>query len=315
VNRALALDDEFARAVCSGLTRPGQKTLPCRYFYDAAGSALFDAITQLPEYGLTRAEARVIDAHARNFASAAGPAPLVVELGSGSGAKTRRILEAIGPVTYCPIDVSPAALAQCAASLADLAHVVPIEGSYLDGLRAASSHRRAGTKMLVLFLGSTIGNFESGDANEFLYGIRSELNPCDALLLGTDMVKPVARLIDAYDDPTGVTAAFNRNLLGRINRELGGNFDLRQFDHVVCYDEAAQRIEMHLRSSIDQCVRINKAKLTVHLEAGETIHTESCHKFRPEQIADMARAGGFRLENQWTDQEWGFTESLLRAVG
>jgi L-histidine Nalpha-methyltransferase len=314
VNRALALDDEFARAVCAGLSRPGQKTLPCRYFYDATGSALFDAITQLPEYGVTRAEARVIDAHARQIAAAMQTAPLVVELGSGSGAKTRRILEATGPVTYCPVDVSPAALAQCARALADLAEVVPIEGSYFEGLRAAAVRRTPGRQLLLLFLGSTIGNFEPEAANEFLYGIRSELTAGDALLLGTDLVKPVTRLVDAYDDPTGVTAAFNRNLLGRINRELGGEFDLRRFDHLVRYDRAAQRIEMHLQSRDPQQVRIRRAGLTVRLEEGETIHTESCHKFRPEQITEMARAGGFRVEGQWTEHEWGFTESLLRAV-
>ena len=314
MNRALALDNDFAQAVCAGLTRPGQKTLPCRYFYDAAGSALFDAITQLPEYGVTRAESRVIQAHARRIAAAMRAAPLVVELGSGSGAKTRRILEATGPVTYCPIDVSPAALAQCAAALADLAEVVPIEGSYLDGLRAAVARRPAGAQALVLFLGSTIGNFEPDAANEFLYGIRSELAAGDALLLGTDLVKPVARLIDAYDDPAGVTAAFNRNLLGRINRELYGNFDLRQFEHTVRYDAEAQRIEMHLRTMVRQRVQVRRAGVTLRLEAGETIHTESCHKFRVEQIAEMARAGGFRVEAQWTDHEWGFTESLLRAV-
>ena len=314
MNRGLVLEDEFARAVCAGLRRPGQKTLPCRYFYDAAGSALFDAITQLPEYGVTRAEARVIDQYAPCIAASMRPSPLVVELGSGSGAKTRRILQATGRVTYCPIDVSPSALAQCERSLSDLADVVPIEGSYLDGLRAASVRRSDGDQILLLFLGSTIGNFEPEAALEFLYAIRRELAAGDALLLGTDMVKPVRRLIDAYDDPTGVTAAFNRNLLGRINRELDADFDLRRFDHVVRYDAEAQRIEMHLRSLQSQQVRIRLAGLTVRMEAGETIHTESCHKFRPEQIAELARAGGFRVESQWTDHEWGFTESLLRAA-
>jgi L-histidine Nalpha-methyltransferase len=314
VNLALALEDEFAQAVCAGLSRPGQKTLPCRYFYDAAGSALFDAITHLPEYGVTRAEARVIESHARRMAAAMHADPLVVELGSGSGAKTRRILEATGPVTYCPIDVSPAALAQCAKSLADVAHVVPIEGSYLDGLRAAAARRPSGGQILLLFLGSTIGNFEPEAANEFLYELRRELAPGDALLLGTDMVKPLQLLLDAYDDPAGVTAAFNRNLLGRINRELGADFDLRRFEHVVRYEAAAQRIEMHLRSREQQRVQIRRAGLTVRFGEGETIHTESCHKFRPEQIAEMARAGGFRVEAQWSDGEWGFTESLLRAI-
>ena len=313
MNRALALDDQFARAVCAGLMRSGQKTLPCRYFYDAVGSALFEAITELPEYGLTRADARVIDAHADEIAAAMRDAPLVVELGSGSGSKTRRILRATGPVTYCPIDVSPAALAQCAKSLAEIADVVPVEGTYFEGLRAAAGRRRGGTPILLLFLGSTIGNFEPEEADTFLYELRRELVPGDALLLGTDLVKPAARLLAAYDDPTGVTAAFNLNLLGRINRELDGDFDLRRFAHTVRYDQAAQRIEMHLRSLSGQCVQVRQAGLTVRLEPGETIHTESCHKFRLEQVRAMARAGGFRVEAQWTDAEWGFAESLLRA--
>jgi L-histidine N-alpha-methyltransferase len=314
LNGALALDDEFAREVRAGLARRGQKTLPCRYFYDAVGSALFEAITLLPEYGLTRADIRVIDAHAGDIAAAMPDCPLIVELGSGSGSKARRLLEAIQPVAYCPIDVSAAALALCAQALGDVADVRPIEGSYLDGLRIATQYRPDGQSLLVLFLGSTIGNFESDAANEFLYGIRSELLPGDALLLGTDLVKPVAQLLRAYDDPTGVTAAFNRNLLARINRELGGDFDLRRFEHVARYDVAGQRIEMHLRSLAGQCVTVKAAGMAVRMEAGETIHTESSHKFRLDQIANMARAGGFRVEAQWTEEEWGFAESLLRAV-
>lgn len=314
MNRALALEDEFAREVRAGLLRPDQKTLPCRYFYDAVGSALFDAITVLPEYGLTRADACVIEAHASEIAAAMPGNPLVVELGSGSGVKTRNILKALGSVTYCPIDVSPAALAQCARSLAGAARIVPIEGSYLEGVRTAALHRLPGERILALFLGSTIGNFEPAAANEFIYALRCELEAGDALLLGTDLVKPVTRLIEAYDDPAGVTAAFNLNLLGRINRELGGDFDLRAFEHVALYNQAAQRVEMHLRSLAGQCVTVRSANLTVRIEAGETIHTESCHKFRLEQIADLARAGGFRVEAQWTETSWGFAESLLRAV-
>jgi uncharacterized SAM-dependent methyltransferase len=151
LNRGAALDNEFAREVRAGLTRTGQKTLPCRYFYDAVGSALFEAITELPEYGLTRADARIIDANAARIVSYMGVLPLVVELGSGSGSKTRRILEEAGQVTYCPIDVSPAALSVCARSLTDLVDVVPIEGSYLDGLRIAAARRRTGQRILLLF--------------------------------------------------------------------------------------------------------------------------------------------------------------------
>src|SRR5262249_22573442 len=177
-------------------------TLPCRYFYDEIGSALFEAIASLPEYELTRADARIINAHAAEIGGAVPAGPVVVELGSGSGSKTRRLLHALGRVRYCPIDVSPAELPACARELASVADVHPIEASYLDGLREAASQRCPGQTILVLFLGSTIGNFEPEDATAFLYGIQRELAPGDALLLGTDLVKPVAKLLDAYDDPT-----------------------------------------------------------------------------------------------------------------
>jgi L-histidine N-alpha-methyltransferase len=315
---APALDNEFARDVRTGLTRAGQKTLPCRYLYDDVGSALFEAITCLPEYGLTRADGRLIEAHAGDLLDALPhdlPYDLVIaELGSGSGAKTRTILDRVSrrqTAVYYPIDVSATALSRCAKDLNPLASVHPLEMDYLDGLREVAGRRRAGQHLLVLFLGSTIGNFEPGDAIDFLYSICQVLSPGDALLLGTDLVKPTARLLDAYDDPTGVTAAFNLNILGRINRELDADFDLRQFGHVIRYHEEAQRIEMHLRSRVYQIVSIRKADLIVDFAAEETICTEACHKFRAGQIAAMARAAGFHLKHQWVDQEWGFAENLL----
>jgi dimethylhistidine N-methyltransferase len=313
---AQALDNEFAREVRAGLMRAGQKTLPCRYLYDDIGSALFEAITYLPEYGLTRADARVIQAHAGDIVHNLGTDLLVAELGSGTGTKTRAILEAARKrqrVAYYPIDVSPAALAKCAQELASLAAVCPVEGSYLEGLAHAAGRRAPGQTLLVLFLGSTIGNFEPDGALEFLCGVRQILARGDGLLLGTDLVKPAAQLIEAYDDPTGVNAAFNLNLLGRINRELDADFRLRLFAHEIRYDAGQQRIEMHLRSLLKQRVHIRKAGMVVDFAAKETIFTESCHKFRPEQIADMARIGGFRLDQQWMDAEWGFAESLLVA--
>jgi len=311
---APALENEFAREVRAGLMHTGQKTLPCRYLYDDIGSALFEAITYLPEYGLTRADARVIEAHAGELAERLGPDVLVAELGSGTGSKTRAILEALAPSGYYPIDVSAAALSKCAQELAALAPVCPIEASYLDGLVQATARRVPGQRLLVLFLGSTIGNFEPEAALEFLCGIRQTLQHGDGLLLGTDLVKAVPQLMEAYDDPAGVTAAFNLNLLGRINRELDGDFNLRMFAHQIRYDAARQRIEMHLRSLANQWVRIPKADLVVAFADQETIWTESCHKFRPEQIATMARIGGFRLERQWIDAEWGFAENLLVAA-
>lgn len=314
---AAAFDNEFARDVRAGLTRPEQKTLPCRYFYDSLGSALFEAITYLPEYGLTRADARILQTHAREIAARMKGSVLVAELGSGTGAKTRPILAQLRErqvVVYYPIDVSASALEKCRQDLGDLGAVVPLEAGYLEGLRQAAGQRTAGQKLLVLFLGSTIGNFEPEAAIDFLLAIRSCLQPGDALLLGTDLVKPPDALVSAYDDPTGVTAAFNRNLLARINRELGADFDLREFDHLVRYDEQAQRIEMHLRSRIYQIVRVPAADLMVDFVPNETICTEACHKFRLEQLCAMAFTAGFRLETQWIDQEWPFAESLLVAA-
>jgi L-histidine Nalpha-methyltransferase len=313
---APALANEFARDVRAGLTRVDQKTLPCRYFYDDIGSALFDAITCLPEYGLTRADARLLQYHAPEIVARLHGRIVLTELGSGNGSKTRPLLERLSyrqDVIYYPIDVSAAALERCAQDLALLATIVPLKEDYLGGLEQVAEQRRPGDTLLVLFLGSTIGNFEPADGIGFLARVRERLEPGDALLLGTDLVKPHHQLMLAYNDPTGVTSAFNLNLLGRINRELDGDFDLRQFEHVARYDPEAQRIEMHLISRCAQTVTIAKADLVVDFAAGETIWTESSHKFRPEQIAAMARAAGFRLESQWIDREWRFAETLLRA--
>jgi uncharacterized SAM-dependent methyltransferase len=289
-----ALDTQFARDVRAGLTQPEQKTLACRYLYDAIGSALHEAIALLPEYGLRRAAVRLVEAHADHLLDCL-PSPLIVaELGSGSPAQTGAILHAVrkrqSPVYY-PIDVSA--------------------GPQLDGLREVAALRSPGVPLLVLFPGGTIGNFEPEAAIGFVESIRQELLPGDTLLLGTDLVKPTAQLLDAYDDPAGVTAAFNLNLLGRINRELDGDFDLRQFAHVIRYHEEAQRIEMHLRSRVYQIVSIRKADLIVDFAAGETICTEACHKFYLEQVETMADAAGFRLQQQWVDEDWGFAENLL----
>jgi dimethylhistidine N-methyltransferase len=317
VTGARAIDNLFAREVRSGLTKPEQKTLPCRYFYDNVGSALFDAITQLPEYGLTRAEERIVQTHAQTLVDRLPRNLVVAELGSGSGSKTRPILERLRQrqiVVYYPIDVSGAALAKCNQDLGRLGAVFPLEMSYLDGLREVANRRATGQPLLILFLGSTIGNFASDAAIDFLFAIRQCLRPGDSLLLGTDLVKPVDRLLLAYDDPVGVTAAFNLNILSRINRELEADFDLRQFEHLVRYDEDAQRIEMHLKSCVYQIVSIHQADLIVDFVPNETICTEACHKFRLEQIDEMARLAGFRVDTRWVDREWPFAENLLRVV-
>lgn len=314
---APALDHSFASDVRAGLTASPQKTLPCRYFYDDVGSALFDVITKLPEYGLTRADARVLQAHAADLVELMPPDLVVAELGSGSGIKTRPILEQVGrrqPAVYYPIDVSGSALERCTVEMDGLARVVPLEDTYLNGLSAVNARRGPHQTLLLLFLGSTIGNFEPDAAVDFLYSLRQSIRRGDALLLGTDLVKEEERLIAAYDDPTGVNAAFNLNLLGRINRELDGNFNLGRFAHRIRYVRDLQRIEMHLESRQRQRVTIPQADLEVEFAAGETIFTESCHKFRPEQLCALARAAGFRLEAQWTDEEWPFAESLLVAM-
>jgi len=312
-----ALDSHFAREVRSGLACDGQKTLPCRYFYDEVGSALFEAITQLPEYGLSRADTRLLETYAGQMAAHLPPDVLVAELGSGSGAKTRPLLQALAarrPVDYYPIDTSASSLARCAQELGSLAAVVPLEASYLDGLDEVASRRAPGQTLFVLFLGSTIGNFEPEPAVDFLCAIRQGLAPGDALLLGTDLVKPVEQLLAAYDDPPGVTAAFNLNLLARINRELDADFNLRRFEHVVRYAADTHRVEMHLRSRVRQTVHIPHAGLAVELARDETIRTEACHKFTPARICEMARLSGFRVATAWTDAAWPFSESLLAAV-
>jgi L-histidine Nalpha-methyltransferase len=191
--------------------------------------------------------------------------------------------------------------------------VVGIEREYLDGLLEVAARRREGERLLVLFLGSTIGNFEPAAALVFLRKIRSMLEAGDFLLLGTDLLKPVPVLLDAYDDPLGVTAAFNLNLLARINRELGGHFVLSQFEHVARFNEAARSIEMHLRARQAQTVAIEAADIRVEFHAGETIWTESSHKYRIPEIASMAADGGFACSAQWVDEEWGFASNLWMA--
>jgi dimethylhistidine N-methyltransferase len=306
---------DFAADVRDGLGRPGQKTLPSKYLYDEVGSALFEAITALPEYGLTRADERILARHAPEIAAAGAPA-LVAELGSGTGRKTRHVLEAaarVAPIRYLPIDVSRSALEACELELGRLAGVAvePLQAEYLDGLRAAGRRRAPGERMLLLFLGSTIGNFDREAAAGFLREVRRCLRAGDALLIGTDLVKPEAALLLAYDDPAGVTAAFDRNLLVRINRELGGTFDLRRFVHEARWNAEERRVEMHLRSLGIQRVAIPGADLVASFAADETIWTESSYKYRREEPEAMGRAAGFRSAGQWLDDEWPFAETLL----
>jgi dimethylhistidine N-methyltransferase len=318
---------DFAADVRAGLTKSGQKELSSNYLYDALGSALFNAITELPEYGLFRADERILREHAyeivhpllRAKASPNIPENVVVtELGSGSGKKTRWILEALARhqhTTYYPIEISPAALAQCVNELSQLdrVNVIGIERDYLEGLARVTAQRSSNERLLVMFLGSTIGNFHRADAEQFLSDLRRNLIPGDALLLGVDLVKPLDQTIAAYDDAMGVTAAFNLNLLTRINRELGADFDLKEFRHCARYNPTERRIEMHLVSLRDQTVTIPTANCIVPFRSGETIFTESSYKYRPSEIIELAERAGFRAHAQWTDAEWPFAETLLIA--
>ena len=308
----------FAEDVRASLTKSGQKELPSKYLYDTLGSKLFEVIVELPEYGLTRADERLLHAHASEIVRRIPGDVILCELGSGSGKKTRWILEALSRrrhTNYFPIEISPSALAECRRELADIESVgfVGLERGYLDGLREVAGQRRGTERILVLFLGSTIGNFSAPADSAFLRDVRTILRPGDALLLGTDLEKPIPQLIEAYDDPLGVTAAFNLNLLARINRELDGGFDLAHFEHVAKFNSATQSIEMHLRSTRRQTVAIGRANIAVAFEDGETIWTENSHKFSLSEVHRMAQAAGFRVEAQWIDREWPFAENLWIA--
>jgi L-histidine Nalpha-methyltransferase len=309
---------DLAGEVRAGLCRSGQKELPSKYLYDEIGSALFEVVSVLPEYGLTRADERILQRHATDIVSRLQPRVLVAELGSGTGKKTRWLLEALARrqcTTYCPIEISPTALARCENELGriECVSIVGFERPYLDGLLAAAARRNKKDQLLVLFLGSTIGNFDRDAGERFLSEVRRILFRGDALLLGTDLEKPLPQLLAAYDDSIGATAAFNLNLLARINRELGADFDLAAFRHEARYDAAHQRVEMHLRSLRDQTVTIPRAGCTVSFLKDETIWTESSHKYRAEDISAMAQRNGFRCDSQWIDTEWPFAESLLLA--
>jgi dimethylhistidine N-methyltransferase len=307
---------ELARDVAEGLSKTPQKTLPASWLYDEVGSALFEVITVLPEYGLTRADGALLRRSANEIIAAAGQPELIFELGSGTGTKTRHILVAAaaqGAVRYLPIDISRAALDNCGTAMQSLegVGVEAIEASYLDGIEQALTRRCPDERVLILFLGSTIGNFTPAEAQTFLHRVRQRMLPGDSLLLGADLVKPREKLIAAYDDSLGVTAAFNLNLLARINRELDGEFDLSKFAHEARYSERGSRIEMHLRSRVAQTVAIQALDLRVRFARGETIWTESSHKFRAEEIRWLGEQAGWQTERQWIDSDWGFAETLF----
>jgi dimethylhistidine N-methyltransferase len=304
------------------------KQLQSKYLYDALGSSLFEAICRLPWYRITRAERGLLDRHApaivaRLCADDGGEplVPMIVELGCGSGEKIVILAEALqsagGRGRVHLIDISSQALEQSERTLGRLRHisVVGHRETYEVGLRRAAAARDGDHPMLVLLLGSNIGNFDMPAAHEFLCAIRDALAPGDALLLGADLVKPERDLQLAYDDPLGVTAAFNRNLLVRINRELGGTFDLDAFAHVAIWNPEQRRIEMHLESRADQHVTIARAGVSVPFARGERIWTESSYKYEPWQIDEMGLEAGFTTAEQWIDDEARFALTLLTATG
>jgi dimethylhistidine N-methyltransferase len=301
------LREDFARDVQAGLTA-APKQLHCVYFYDAEGSRLFEEICGLEEYYLTRAEREILEAHAADIV---GTGPLeLVELGSGSAVKTRLLLAATeGPVHYVPIDVSREILEESSRALDhDFPHVrvTAVVGDYFRGLELPRFNAKA--RRLVLWLGSNVGNFHRADAAAFLRRVGGY---ADGIVMGVDLRKSRDVLERAYDDARGVTAQFNLNLLARINRELGGTFDLAQFQHRAVYDEDKGRIEMYLVSRRAQRVYIDALELSVDFADGEAVHTENSYKYSPAEIDALAQSAGLRVAQKWTDAAGRFALVVL----
>jgi L-histidine Nalpha-methyltransferase len=294
------------------------KQLPSRYLYDALGSALFEAICHLPWYRITRAEQDLLARKAREILAHVEPVSTLIELGPGSGEKLATLVagrSGAHRLTVHLIDVSASALVLAGRTLGTLDNVdvVPHQAAYEAGLAEAVAHPCRGGRRLTLFLGSNIGNFDPPGADALLRNVRAALGAGDALLIGTDLVKPERDLMLAYDDPLGVTAAFNRNLLVRINRELDANFDIGAFHHRALWNAEESRVEMHLVADSRQQVRVAAASLELTFEAGETIWTESSYKYRPADVVHMLERCGFRAMGQWVDHEDGFALTLVEA--
>lgn len=306
---------EFLADVCRDLQlRPRQ--LQSKYFYDALGSQLFEAICHLPWYRIPSAERALLAQHAEAVGTSLPDLTTIVELGCGSGTKLALLVESMRrarPMLVRLVDISPTALELSARTLGRLSHVSVVghRAPYGPGLRDAVARRPPQGSMLVLFLGSNIGNFHPTAAAAFLREVRGSLRPGDGFLLGADLIKPEPDLLRAYGDPIGVTAAFNKNLLDRINRELAGDFDLAAFDHVPRWNAPAARVESHLVSRRDQLVTIAAADLVVPFAAGESIWTESSYKHQPEGLVEMGRAAGFTARGQWLEPDARFALTLF----
>lgn len=307
----------FAEDVRKGLSAPQKRFLP-KYFYDELGSQLFEAICLLPEYYLTRAENEIIERYSDQIVASVQGNKTLLEMGSGSASKTRLIIEALlrrqQELLFIPVDISASALESSSRILLQSYPRLKIEAyaaDYFAGLAELGKKPRART--LALFLGSNISNFDIEEAHRFLRALRNVLQQGDALLLGADLKKDPAVLEAAYNDALGVTSAFNLNVLTRINRELGGTFDLRSFQHKAFYNEEMGRIEIYIESLVDQRVRIEKLDLEVEFAAGELIHTENSYKYDIAGIERLAAETGFELSHTWLDSQERFSSNLLLA--
>ena len=307
---------EFASEVRKGLASV-PKQLPCRFLYDEVGSQLFEEICDLPEYYLTRAEDEILERSSDEIASCLAEPVALVELGSGSSTKTRRLIEALlrrqGRLRYVPVDISRSILDESARSLLESyggLEIHAIAAEYQEGLRHVRRERTRAK--LLAWLGSNVGNFDRAAAAGFLRTIRAAMRDEDHLLIGVDLRKGADVLEPAYDDPAGVTARFNKNLLGRINRELGGHFDLDRFEHRATWREREGRVELGLVSREAQTVAIDGLDAAVEFEAGEFVHTEDSHKYSLDELAALARESGMESVRHWLDAGERFSLSLLR---
>jgi L-histidine N-alpha-methyltransferase len=310
-----AVSRTFAEDVLAGLTAI-RKSIPPRWFYDELGSALFDAITHLPEYYVTRAETEVLTGYRSEIATAIGTVGRVVELGSGTARKSRLILEAISQprLEYVPIDVDMSVLEKTARELLleqPAVKVTAISGDFRRAARYLRDLPSPSGRTCVLFLGSTVGNLELSDAATLLRDLRAVLQSGDTVLLGADLKKPQPIIDAAYNDALGVTASFNLNLLQRMNRELGAHFDLRSFAHRAEYIERLGRVEMHLVSLRPQTVSIDKLRLEATFVEGETIHTENSYKYDEPTLDRLATEGGFEVTQRWSDSRGWFADVLM----
>jgi len=294
----------YAADVAEGLLR-SPKSLPCKLFYDNAGSILFEEITRLPEYYLTRAELEILRLNAPEIAEAAGAGITVVELGSGTAVKTCTLLHGICRrqlrIPYFPVDISSAALSQARQRVEEQCSQVSVHPVVADFSEGFDFLRRIPGHKLVLYLGSSIGNFDPEAAVEMLQQIRAQLALGDSLLLGTDLVKSASVLVPAYDDAQGITAQFNKNILRRLNRELGANFNLESFQHLAKWNPVQSRMEIYLESEPSQTVHLRSLALDIHFSAGERIHTENSYKYTLAMVNDLLEAGGFTLTQTWFD--------------